>query len=151
MHSLRIAIPAALMLALTACGGSGGGNPFGGNTGYECQTGTQVELANPQSGQVGVPTNLGQITIVANGQANNLYNTSNQWSVILTPNYGGYQQIDGGSLNLVSDPNGPHPYNSDFYYSSSIQGLPAGITWNAQLIQNNGSNCQPVPLGSFST
>ena len=149
---LKIATVASAAL-LAACGGGGGGGGigpiFGGGNGsnpYQCSTGTQVTLANPQPGQYNVPANVGAVTIVANGNNNYLYQSYNSWQVVLFDNYG--NTIPGGNLTLVSDQNGPHPYSSDYYYNSSFQNLPTGVTWNAYLEQNGAANC---PLGSFST
>jgi hypothetical protein len=149
---IRLSIAAALALGLSACGG--GGNGIGGilgglnPSGPSCNAGTQVQLANPQPGQAGVSTTIGQITIVANGNNNTLYNTYNQWYLTLTGNGFG-NVIQGSNLNLVSYPSGPHPYPSDFYFSSNIGQLPSGTTWQVNLVQQGtGSVC---PLNSFST
>jgi hypothetical protein len=143
---------ALLLLALTGCGGGGAGGllgGLGGGSNFQCDTGTREQLANPAPNQTGVPTNMGQITIVADGNANTLYSTYNQWNVVLQTGFG--QQIQGGPLTLVSYPSGPHPYASDFYYASSIPALNPGTTYNVLLEQNNGLNCTAVPLNSFST
>ena len=150
MSTIRLSIAAALALALSACGGGGLGPVIGGlnpGGGPICNAGTSVQLANPQSGQTGVPTNIGQITIVANGNSNTLYNTYNQWYLTLKDQFGNV--VQGGNLNLVSYPNGPHPFPSDFYYASSIPQLQSGTTWQVNLVQQGtGSVC---PLNSFST
>jgi hypothetical protein len=150
---LRVLAVGVFTLALAACGGGGGGGGFarppGPNPSFaQCDPGTQVQLANPQPGQFGVPTNIGSIIVVANGNNNILFATYPQWFVVLFDNFG--NSINGGPLNLTSDPSGPHPYPSDFYYSSSIGNLPPGTTWNAGLVNSN-SNCAPDPLGSYST
>lgn len=149
---LRLLAVAAITLALTACGGGGGSyspaNPFNPNPfTAQCDPGTAVQLANPQPGQTASST-MGSVTIVASGNNNTLYNTYPQWSVVLTDNFG--NQITGGSLSLVAFPNGPHPYQSDFYYSSSIPSLPTGRQWAAGLV-NTASGCSPVFLGDFFT
>jgi hypothetical protein len=150
MSLIRLGLAASLMLALTACGGGGLGNilgPIAGTT--ECNTGTQVELANPQAGQT-VSGNLGQVTIVASGNTNNLYTTYSQWNLVLKDQFG--NTVQGGNLSLVSDPNGPHPFGSDFYYASNVGSLPSGQTWQVYLQQNSGSYCSPYLLpGSFNT
>jgi len=139
--------------ALSACGGGGGSAGFGqfgggfGSNGSTCDPGTEVQLANPLPGTYGVPSNIGQVTIVAYGNANTLYDSYGNWSVILFDQFG--DQFGGGTLSLVSDAGGPHPYPSDFYYASSVSTLPPGRTWNAYLAEN--ANCQPVSLGTFST
>jgi hypothetical protein len=149
---VRVAALAAMTFALSACGGGGSSsppvnNPFGPSF-AQCDPGTQVQLANPLPGQGGVSPTAGSITLVANGNNNTLYNTYQQWFVVLTDSFG--NSYNGGPLQLVSFPNGPHPYNSDFYYSSSIQNLPSGRSWSAGLVYGNG-NCSPAFLGNFST
>ena len=59
-------------------------------------------------------------------------------------------KINGSPLNLVSDRNGPHPYSSDYYYSSAVTALPTGHRWNAGLVKSNGK-CSPTFVGNFST
>jgi hypothetical protein len=152
MSLLRLTLSAGLLVALTACGGGGvggvlGPNPINGG-GPICNAGTQVQLANPQPGQTGVSSTIGQITIVANGNANNLYNTYGQWYLTLTDQFG--DTITGGNLKLVSYPNGPHPYGSDFYYASNIGQLRSGTTWQVNLNDQTGSG-GVCPLNSFST
>jgi hypothetical protein len=152
MKFLRRIIPVALLLGLSACGGSGGGlgNIFGGNpSGSECQTGTAQELAAPQA--FTTASNVNQVTIVANGNVNALYQNYQNWYIYLTDSFG--DRIQGAQLNLVADPGGPHPYPSDFYYSSQLpQTLPSGVTWNVFLTEFNNSNgCAAVPMAGFST
>jgi hypothetical protein len=144
----RLAILLTLAVSVAACSGTGG--LIGGIGGIlPCNTGTQVQLASPLAGQSGV-SNLSQITLVANGNSNNLYSTYQNWYVYVSNGFG--TQIQGGQLNLVADPNGPHPYASDFYYSSQLQQtLAQGQTWNAFLAEQNAGSCSAVPLGSFST
>ncbi len=113
-----------------------------------CNTGTEQTLANPKSGSVGVSTTRGQITIVASGNHNNLFSAYNQWIVTLNDNTG--KVWTGGALKLVSDPSGPHPYPSDFYYSSNIPAVDGGRTYYVELSEPNGT-CAPQSLGSFST
>jgi hypothetical protein len=153
MSLLRLTLSAGLLTALTACGGGGlgsvigGGNPINGG-GPICNAGTQVQLANPQPGQSGVSPTIGQITIVANGNSNTLYNTYGQWYLTLTDQFG--NTITGGNLRLVSYQTGPHPYASDFYYASSIGQLPSGATWQVNLNDQSGAG-GVCPLNSFST
>jgi len=148
MTALRI-VPLALVLALTACSGSGSGlgNIFGGNPSSNyCQPGTQVQLVNPAPFQLS--SNVNQITIVANGDTDNIHPNPQNWSIILQGNFG---TINGGDLVATDGRALPHPFTSDFYYQSQLgQTLPAGMTWAVSLQQNN-SNCTPVPLQSFST
>jgi hypothetical protein len=158
MSSLFLRITPLLVaaVALAACNGNGGaGSIFGGggNPGApyvaQCDPGTQVQLANPLNQQTNVSTNIGSITIVANGNSNVLYTMPSQWSLLLTDGVG--DSISTGSLSPVADPNGPHPWGSDFYYSGSLQQqLIAGDTWTVSLLQTNAS-CTAQPVGTFST
>ena len=146
----RFSFATVLSCALAACGGGGGGGSSGGFTpagGNVCDPGTDVQLANPAPLATGVPTNIGSITIVANGNSNQLYSSYQSWNVILQGNFG---SVNGGSLNLVSDPNGPHPFPSDFYFSSSVPALPGGQTFQVLLVNNTGF-CGDAQIGSFST
>ena len=131
--------------SLAGCGSSGGSTSFVSSV---CDAGTQVQLANPAPGQSGVSTTMGQVTLVANGNNNTLYNSYTQWHALLVDNFG--NPISGGQLNLVSYPSGPHPFPSDFYYSSSMPTLTSGSTWSVYLSRTDGS-CQPLFVGSFST
>lgn len=156
MRIFRPAFITAFALVLSACGSSGSGNsnpggtfPVPGGPPVSQCTGTEVQLANPTPYQTGVSSNIGSIIIVANGNNNNLSNTSSQWQVLLFDNFGD-PPIIGGSLQPYSDRTGPHPYNSDFFYSSSLQGqyLQPATTWTAVL--SNAEGCE-VPLQSFQT
>jgi len=141
---------ASLLFWLVACSGGSGGGLFGGGnpTFPPCDPGTQVQLANPLPGQTGVNPAIGQIEIVANGNTDTLYTTYQQWSLTL---YDGSGNVyPGNGLNLVSDPGGPHPYASDFYYASSVSGLISGRTYTVRLGWV-GQNCNEVAVGSFST
>lgn len=151
--SLRLAAAGILTLGLAACGSSTTAtappvtNPFG--TTAQCDIGTQAQLASPLPSSTGVSTSLGTITIVANGNANTLYSTFAQWHLVLQNNFG--STINAGPLSLTTYANGPKPYASDYYYSSTIgQTLTAGTYWSVGLAQT-GSNCTPYFLGNFST
>ena len=155
MSPIRLGLAASLVIALAGCSGGGGlgsilGPITGGNgsAGFQCDTGTAVQLANPEPNQTGVSPGIGQIVIVANGNNNNLYNTYNQWYLTLRDQYG--NMITGSNLTLTSYPNGPHPYSSDFYYASNIGQLPAGATWQVNLNDQTGTG-GVCPLNSFST
>lgn len=153
MSHIRLTLAATLLVALTACGSGGLGGSLGGlnpinGGGPICNSGTQVQLANPQPFQTGVPGNIGQIIIVASGNNNNLYSTYNQWFLTLRDQYG--DLITGSNLTLVPDPNGPHPYQSDYYYASNIGQLPSGATWQVNLNDQSGVG-GVCPLNSFST
>lgn len=144
----HVAAAAGLCLAVTACGG-GSSNPFNPNPiNGQCAPGTNVQLANPTVYSTGVPTNIGSVTIVADGNSNSLYNTYNNWNLVLQGNFG--NAITSGQLNLVSDRNGPQPFPSDFYYQGSIPTLPSGQTFQV-LLENSNGFCSPVTIGQFST
>ena len=138
----------ASLVALLGLAGCSGSASTPGHFQYPCNTGTSQQLANPTPNQAGVSTSQGRITIVAFGNNNNLYTTYNQWIITLTDNTG--TPWTGGPLSLVSDPSGPHPYPSDFYYASNIPMLNAGRTYQAFLSQPSGT-CTPLQLQSFST
>lgn len=148
MHSLRLIIPATLLLALTACGGGGGlGNIFGGGLNNQCQAGSQVQVVSPTPSQFN--SNVNQVTIVASSQFDNIHPQPQNWSIVVTGNFG--QTITGGPLNPIPDTGAPHPFATDFYYQSQLsQTLPSGQTWNVGL-QQNTSSCTPLAVGSFST
>lgn len=137
------------MLGLVACSGSGGYGGGIGNGPQPCQPGTAVSLAQPTPNQGGVPITIGQIIIVANGSTNVLHDNPNVWIVTLSDNAGD-APINGSPLNPVSDPNGPHPYPSDFFYGSNITTLNAGRAYNVFLGRIDGT-CQAIQVGSFST
>src|SRR5947209_1795599 len=92
MHHLPRLLALSGILALAACSGSGSGgglgNIFGGLGTASCDPGTQVQLANPQPFQSGVPTNIGQIVIVANGSSNALNSNPANWHLTLSDNFG---------------------------------------------------------------
>lgn len=156
MQSLtRIFAVCALAFGLAACSGSGSGNnglPGGIGFGNTCQPGTQVTLARPSNGQTSVNSNLGNIEIVANGNNSYLDQTFGQWDLVITPIPSSLgQPFISGNLARASDPGGPHPYGSDYFYSGSLSSLPSGYSWNVGLQANDGTGCQPYPIGSFST
>ena len=147
MHRLRRLIPAALLFALTACGGGGGGL-FGGNPfNNTCQPGSQVQIVSPAPGQFN--SNVNQVTIDASTSSDFIHPNPQDWSVVVTSNFG--QTITGGPLNPIPDTGAPHPFAQDFYYQSQLsQTLPAGQNWTVGL-QQNTSSCTPLTLQSFST
>jgi len=62
-------------------------------------------------------------------------------------------QAQTGPLTATSDPSGPHPFSSDFYYNGTVQspGLFAGQQYDVYL-NAFSSNCTPIgPIGSFFT
>lgn len=162
IRSLRIIVLCGFALALAACSGTGGGllgglgnlGGLGGGGGIfnsgSCNPGTDVQLANPLPFASNVNPNIGQITIVANGNNNYLGQNYQTMNVTLVDGFG--NQYPGGTLQLVADPNGPHPYASDYYYQSSIGPLQPGTTYTAALTLTNSAfgSCS-YTLQSFRT
>lgn len=148
---------------LAAAGCSGGSSssgtgtvPFFGNG--ACDPGTPVQLAFPNDTQgnptpQGVSTTIGHIEIVAQSNATTLGTSSTSWDTILIPTNGFSQigpAITGGFLTVTSDPGGPHPFTTDFYWNSSIPTLQSGVLYVVQL-NVPSSNCTPVTIGQFGT
>jgi hypothetical protein len=138
------------MLAASACGGSTTAptSPVG----ISCGPGAQVQLAAPTPNQTAVPTNVGNVTIVADSKNNTLSSATSSFFLTLTP--AGGTPVIAGALNTVNQPAGaPQPFTTDFYYQSNLAGsLPAGQTWTVTLNQNlTGQTCPAVTVGTFST
>ena len=151
MSYVRVVVFSYIVLALSGCGGGGGAGNLLGNGNIECNPGTQVQLANPAPNQTAVNPSIGSVTIVANGNNNVLYTSYQQWNILLIDTFT-QQTVNGGQLNLVADPNGPHPYVSDFYYRASIPQIQSGQNWSVELVQSQSfATCSPYPLNSFST
>lgn len=148
----RIAFVCAGLIALTACGGgaSTGTAPVP-NFGF-CGNDTQYALARPTTGQSfasGTPT----IEIVANGNNNTIAQSFQNFNLLLLPNNSSSNQVQTGPLTAASDPNGFHPFTSDFYYSGTVvsPGLFPGQQYFVYLNAFT-SNCTPIgPIGSFFT
>jgi len=145
-------------LGLAGCSGAGslggllGGGGIGATFGSgSCDPGTQVQLANPLPFQSGVNPNIGQITIVASGNNNYLGQNYQTFNITLIDNFG--SRIPGGTLQPVAFPNGPHPYDSDFYYQSSIGPLQFNNTYSAELTiaNSNAFNSCSFALQQFQT
>ncbi len=151
MLGKKQAIGLAAALVLSACSGSGGGSgsnplPPGGYNG-SCDPGTAVSLASPTPNAFNVSSTIGSITIVANGNNNTLGSSYSGWSLFLQSN--GFGSVSSnGNLSLVSDPSGPHPYASDYYYQASVSTLQQGTNYTVYLA--NGG-CNGVMIGNFST
>ena len=151
---LRAAAIVGALALLSACSGSGGNSVFGGgNPGFaQCYPGTQVDLARPAPNQYA--SNVTSIEVVANGSNDALNQSPGSWYVQVQDSSGDPPFTSGG-LNPVSDPSGPHPFGSDFYYSANLgTTLPAGYTWYVSLVQNQSGyqSCTPYSVqGSFST
>jgi len=163
IRALRLLVLSGVALALASCSGAGGigsilggignigGGGGGGIFGASCNPGTDVQLANPVPFQSSVNPNIGQITIVANG--NNNYLGQNYRSINITLIDGSGNQVPGGALQLTAYPNGPHPYNTDYYYESGFGPLQSNTTYTAELTLANSSsfNSCSYTLQSFRT
>lgn len=158
----RASVALAVTLGITACSGAGGSNTpvfgpgvgsGGGYTYQPCNIGASVTLANPQSGAYGVPTNTGTLEIVTYGNNNAISQNPGSWTLALQT-YSGALTPFNGTLAVTSDPNGYHPYPSDFYYDQSVSGLQAGQQYTVYVeqigYQYSGGNCASA-IGSFST
>lgn len=155
----RLASAAGMAVALTACGGGGGiGSVFNPNpissTVPQCNIGTSVTTSNPQSGAYGVPTTIGSIEIVTDGNSNAVSQNPSGWTLALQTSYGAPVPVNG-NLNVTSDPYGYHPYPQDFYYNETIPQLQPGQSYNVYLEPvgygyNGTPNCM-LQIGSFST
>lgn len=161
IRSLRLLVLSGVALALASCSGAGGiGSILGGigsggggifGSGSSCNPDTDVQLANPVPFQSGVNPNIGQITIVANGNNNYLGQNYQSLNITLVDSSG--NQIPGGALLATAYPNGPHPYNSDYYYESGFGPLQSNTTYTAELTLANYSsfNSCSYTLQSFRT
>ena len=152
----QIAALGAALLGLAACSGGSSSTPIAGvpgntfgNPNALCDPGGGVQLANPPNGNVSVPTNVGSVIIVTDSNSNTLSQNPGLWNVVLVDSNNANNVIQGGNLTAVPFTNGPHPYANDFYFASSMPQLPSGRTWNVYL--NENANCNPGPLGNFST
>lgn len=137
------------LAALAACGGSSGSTPappFG-----PCNPDAQVALSKPIQGSTGVPATITSIEIVANGNNNQLYTSYAQYQLVAVPSFGSPFNSNN-NLSLTSDPNGYHPFPSDFYYTANFNSgqFAPGNTY-AIYLNVNSTNCQPSLVGTFST
>jgi hypothetical protein len=153
------ALLAVSLVVVAGCGGGSTGNalpPFFGNGACDPQTSVQLAYPNDTSGNptpTGVSTNIGHVEIVAQSNTTALGSSSASWDTILIPTNGVSQignAISGGFLTVASDPNGPHPFTTDFYWNSSIPTLQPGVLYVVQLNVPN-STCSPVTVGQFGT
>ena len=154
-HPVRLAralLAASVVVIAAGCGGGGSssGTALPPQSNGFCDPGTQVSLASPQPNATGVSPSINHIEIVANGNNNILFQSYTNYDVIVRDRFNG-NVITGAPLSLTTDPNGYHPYPSDFYYNSTISGLNFGTVYDAYLNIFN-SPCQtPAFLGTFST
>jgi hypothetical protein len=157
IRALRFFVFSGLALALASCSGAGGllgnsglgGGVFGSST--TCNPGTDVQLANPLPFQTGVNPNIGQITIVANGNNNALAQNYQTLNITLVDSFG--NRIPGNALQPADGRSYAHPYSSDFYYQSAFGPLQSGMTYTAELtvVNVSGFNSCAYTLQSFRT
>lgn len=152
LHPARVAraLLLASSFALAACSGGGSsGLPNPGSTALCDSNSAGLQLARPLPNQSLVSTNTSSIEIVDNGNGDQLASNTNQFDLNLFDNFG--NEIITGTLAAVADPNGPHPYASDFFYSGTLNGtLLPGRTYSVYLNAPNTA-CSRGLVGQFST
>lgn len=151
----RTLLFAGAAVVASAC--SGGGTGTSGNSPvpinqYACDGGTQTQLARPAPNSGGNGS-VSTFEIVANGNNNQLGQSFQQYDLLIAPP--GVPPTQGyvtNALTSVPDPNGPHPFSSDYFYSATLQNGPLqlGQTYDVYLNAYN-SNCTAVYEGTFST
>jgi hypothetical protein len=140
------ALFAVALIALAACSGGSSTLPNPGSTGICDPDAGSISLARPS---VGFSQNGNSIEIVSSSSTDQLHGNPGQFDLILRDNFN--NEIDTGFLTLVPDPNGPHPYSSDFYYQGTLQGnLSFGRSYNV-FLNAPSTACSPGFVGSFST
>ncbi|HEV2738929.1 MAG TPA: hypothetical protein VGU66_10155 [Candidatus Elarobacter sp.] len=152
-HPVRLARALIAVSIIAVAAGCGGGSsnsiPNPGSNSICDPNNSGIQLARPAAGQFGVATNTNTIEIVANGNADQLGQFTNQFDLNLIDNFN--NEIDTGTLTAVADPNGPHPYQSDFFYSGTLNGsLLPSRTYSVYLNAPN-TNCSRGLVGQFST
>ena len=147
---LRTSILIAGLLGLAACGGGGGGGTSPVPNSAFCGYDTTYQLSNPTDGSF-ISSSQSTFEIVASGNNNTIASSFRSFDLILVPRNAN-NQIATGGLSQVADPNGPHPYASDFYYSGQVQTpLAAGQQYSVYLNAFT-SNCTPIgPIGTLFT
>ncbi len=150
--ALRALLAGGALLAMNACGGGSGtsGTSPVPNSGY-CGNDTQYALANPQSG--GNSSTTGQsFEIVVNGNNNQIAQSFQNFQLVLVPQNNSSGGVTTGPFSRASDPNGYHPYTTDYYYTTQLQSnLQSGQTYNVY-VNAFTSNCTPIgPIGQLYT
>ncbi len=148
----KLAVLGVIIVGISACsGGAGSGTAPVPNRQF-CGNDTQYALARPQSGTT-LPSGVSTIEIVANGNGNQIAQSYQNFNLLFVPANTGGQTIASGPLSLASDPNGYHPFTSDYYYNGTVgsPGLFPGTVYNV-FVNAFTSNCSPVgPIGQFGT
>jgi hypothetical protein len=137
----------ALGVSFLALAGCGGGSSTVPNSFGLCDANAQsISIARPTPGY---PMNGNQIEIVSSTNQDQLNGSPNAFDLNLVDNFG--NEIDTGGLNAVPDPNGPHPYGSDFFYAATLNAsLLGGRTYNVYL-NAPSSSCQRGLIGQIFT
>ena len=145
----RAAVVVASLVLLAACGGGSSGTapvPNPGSSNYCDANNAGITTARPTPG---FSTGNGQVEIVANGNGDQLFQSYTQFDLNLIDNFG--NRFVTGPLSLTNDNNGPHPFNSDFYYVGTVAGgLPTGDVFSVYLNDPN-TNCTLLPVGQIQT
>jgi hypothetical protein len=146
----RLARAAVVLLSaglLAACGGgSTGSTPPNNNYGYCDPDAQNITTARPTPG---FPTNNGNVEIVSSSGNDSLHSGYQFFDLNLVDNFG--NRFATGPLSIVQDNGGPHPFNSDFYYSGTVSGgLPTNDTFAVYLNDPN-TNCTPQFVGNIQT
>jgi hypothetical protein len=148
-HPVRLAralIAVSILAAAAGCGGGSGNSLPGSGNGQLCDSNAgSITVARPTPG---FGQNGNTIEIVSSSSTDDLHGNPGAFDLNLQSNFG---NTITGSLSLVPDPSGPHPYTSDFYYQGTLQTpLQAGVTYSV-FLNVPSSNCSPGFVGSFST
>ena len=148
----RAAVATTVTLLLCACSSGGGGgssvfnpNPIGFS---QCNPGASVATTYPQSGSFGVSPNINNIEIALSNNNNPVW--AGGWTLALQSSYNSQPIPLGGNLNITSDPNGPKPFQNDFYMNQGVGGLQPGVQYGV-FLEPLGGGCNPVQVGQFST
>lgn len=139
IDALRLIAFGALAAGVSACGGGGSSTP----SGNMCYPGVASAIVSPANGSYAPGT--GQIVIALQARSD-LLGTS--WDLILRDNLG--SRIETAQLNLIDGSSLPHPFpDTDYFYSTTVSGLPGGRIWNVYLNQYT-STCTSQYLSQFS-
>ncbi len=124
--------------AISACGG-GSTTP----SVNACYPGVASAIVTPANGSYAPGT--GQIVIALEARSDLL---GNSWDLILRDNLG--SRIETSALTLIDGSSLPHPFpDTDYFYSTTVSGLPSGRAWNIYLNQFT-STCTSQYISTFS-
>lgn len=148
---LRALVAGASLLAITACGGGGSAGTAPVPFSQYCGNDTQYALAKPQSG-ANISTGSQTFEIVASGNNNQIYQSYQNFQLILVPQNNTNQGVTTGQLSLTSDRSGYQPFSSNYYYNAQLQtNLQPGQLYNV-FLNASTSNCTPIgPIGQLYT